>query len=172
MTTALNLDVARFRAAMGKFATGVTIITFQHQQANAGMTANAFLSLSIDPPMILVSARKQSRFARSVAVGEAFGVSILSEQQQALSRHFGGQPQDELTDPYQLVGDVIVIRDALVQISARVNAIHVGGDHLIYIADVEALSEGDGPPLLFHSGKYTRIFAHAPSNAETAAAKS
>ncbi|SDI49867.1 NADH-FMN oxidoreductase RutF, flavin reductase (DIM6/NTAB) family [Paraburkholderia steynii] len=162
MTADLDLDITRFRAAMGKFATGVTVITFRHQGISAGMTANAFMSLSVAPPMILVSARRQSRFAQSVGIGERFGVSILSEDQQALSRHFGGQPQDGLADPYLLAGDVIVIRDALVQISARANAIHVGGDHLIYTADVETLTEGDGPPLLFFSGKYKQIFAHDP----------
>ncbi|RQS38896.1 MULTISPECIES: flavin reductase family protein, partial [unclassified Burkholderia] len=131
MTTAINLDVTRFRQAMGKFATGVTIISFRHQEASAGMTANAFMSLSVDPPMILVSVRTQSRFAQSVGIGELFGVSILSEDQEELSRHFGGKPQDGLSDPFQVTGNVVVIRNALVQIAARVNAVHVGGDHLI-----------------------------------------
>ena len=57
------LDAKRFRRVMGKFATGVTVITYQHEGQPAGMTANAFMSLSVDPPMVLVSIRKESRFA-------------------------------------------------------------------------------------------------------------
>jgi flavin reductase (DIM6/NTAB) family NADH-FMN oxidoreductase RutF len=158
----LDLDAAQFRRAMGKFATGVTVITFEHEGRTAGMTANAFMSLSVDPPMILVSVRAQARFAQSIVSGDAFGVSFLAQHQEALSRHFGGQPRDGLDDPFERTGGVPVVRAALVQIAARANAIHRGGDHLIYTADVEALRESDGPPLLFHGGKYRQIVGHDP----------
>jgi flavin reductase (DIM6/NTAB) family NADH-FMN oxidoreductase RutF len=160
----LDLDAAQFRRAMGKFATGVTVITFGHDGRTAGMTANAFMSLSVDPPMILVSVRAQARFAQSIACGDAFGVSFLAQSQEALSRHFGGQPRSGLDDPFEQIGEpgVPVVREALVQIAARTNAIHRGGDHLIFTADVEALRESDGPPLLFYSGKYKQIVAHDP----------
>ena len=157
------LDAARYRRAMGKFATGVTVITFEHQGRVAGMTANAFLSLSVDPPMILVSVRAQSRFAQSVESGDSFGVSFLAEEQEPLSRHFGGQQRETIDDPFDLVQNVPVVRNALVQIAARAEAIHPGGDHLIYTARVNALRESDGTPLLFFSGKYKQIVAHDPS---------
>lgn len=163
MNATLDLHAARFRRAMGKFATGVTVITFGHQGTTAGMTANAFLSLSVDPPMILVSARAQSRFAGSVARGDRFGVSFLGEDQEALSRHFGGKAIDGLNDPFEEAGGFPVIRGALVQIGARVNAIHEGGDHLIYTADVDMLRESDGAPLLFHGGKYRQMFTREHS---------
>lgn len=164
MTATFNLEAARFRRAMGKFATGVTVITFEHEGCTAGMTANAFLSLSVDPPMILISVRARSRFAQSVALGDAFGVSFLAEEHEALSRHFGGQPRDDLDDLFEHAGDVPVLRGALVQIAARAAAVHEGGDHVIYTAHVEALHESDGPPLLFYSGKYKQIVAHDPSS--------
>ncbi|WP_322046312.1 flavin reductase family protein [Paraburkholderia sp. J67] len=160
----LKLDAARFRRAMGQFATGVTVITFGHEGRTAGMTANAFMSLSVDPPMILVSVRAQARFAQSIAHGDAFGVSFLSQNQEALSRHFGGQPREALDDPLERMGGVPVVRAALVQIAARVDAVHGGGDHLIYTARVEALRESAGPPLLFHGGKYRQIVAHDPQH--------
>ena len=163
MATTLNLEAARFRRAMGKFATGVTVITFEHEGRTAGMTANAFLSLSVDPPMILVSVRAQSRFAQSVARGDTFGVSFLAEEHEALSRHFGGQPVAGLDDPFAHTGGVPVLRGALVQIAARAEAVYEGGDHLISTAHVEALHESDGPPLLFYSGKYKQVVAHDPS---------
>lgn len=147
---------------MGKFTTGVTVVTFEHEGQPAGMTANAFMSLSVDPPMILISARAQSRFARSVAPGQIFGVSFLAENQQALSRHFGGQPREGLADPLEWLGDTPVIAEALVQIVVRAHAIHPGGDHQIYTADVLEIRESDGPPLLFFSGKYKQVHALDP----------
>jgi flavin reductase (DIM6/NTAB) family NADH-FMN oxidoreductase RutF len=161
-STPAALGAKQFRRAMGKFATGVTVVTFEHQGKAAGMTANAFMSLSVDPPMILISARAQSRFAQSVAAGDAFGVSFLDREQEALSRHFGGQPNDVLPDPFENVSGVPLLRSALVRIVARVAAIHPGGDHLIYTADVLSVRESDGPPLLFFTGKYKAMFALDP----------
>jgi flavin reductase (DIM6/NTAB) family NADH-FMN oxidoreductase RutF len=164
MSATLNVEAAVFRRAMGKFATGVTVITFEHEGRTAGMTANAFLSLSVNPPMILVSVRAQSRFAQAVARGDTFGVSFLAEEHEGLSRHFGGQPRDALDDPFERAGDVPVLRGAIVQIAARAEAIHAGGDHLIYTAHVDVLNESDGTPLLFYSGKYKQLVAHDPSS--------
>ena len=157
-----DISASQFRRAMGKFVTGVTVVTFEHEGKRAGMTANAFMSLSVDPPMILVSARSQSRFAKSISTGQAFGVSFLRQDHEGLSRHFGRQPCEGLADPFDVIDGVPVIRSALVQMVVRVNAIHAGGDHVICVADVERLNESDGPPLLFFSGKYKQLFAHDP----------
>ncbi|HZZ02651.1 flavin reductase family protein [Paraburkholderia sp.] len=160
--TSATLGPAQFRRAMGKFATGVTVVTFEHEGKPAGMTANAFMSLSVDPPMILIAARSQSRFAQSVVEGDTFGVSFLDKEQEALSRHFGGQPDGTLPDPFEDACDVPLLRSALVRIVARVDAIHAGGDHHIYTADVLSVHESDGPPLLFYTGKYKALFALDP----------
>ncbi|MGF6637925.1 flavin reductase (DIM6/NTAB) family NADH-FMN oxidoreductase RutF [Paraburkholderia sp. MM5496-R1] len=167
---ATEVNAAQFRRAMGKFATGVTVITFFHEGRPAGMTANAFMSLSVDPPMILISARNQARFAQTVKEGKRFGVSFLAEEQEDLSRHFGGQPQAGLESPFEFAGEVPVIRSALVQMVVRVHAIHAGGDHRIYAADVESLNESDGHPLLFFSGKYKQLHALDPSQCWNGAA--
>ena len=153
---------AQFRRAMGKFATGVTVLTFEHQGKPAGMTANAFMSLSVDPPMILVAAREQSRFAQSVTAGMNFGVCFLDKEQEKLSRHFGGQPDPALDDPFEAGTDIPLLRSALVRIIARVEAIHAGGDHLIFTAHVLSLDESDGPPLLFYTGRYKALLALDP----------
>ncbi|MED5611654.1 flavin reductase family protein [Pseudomonas sp. JH-2] len=161
-TTAL--DAKRFRRVMGKFATGVTVITYQHEGQPAGMTANAFMSLSVDPPMVLVSIRRESRFASSVKPGDGFGIAFLREEHEALSRHFGGRPDPAHAVEFASHGGTPTLRGALVQLVVRANAVHPGGDHLIYTADVEAVEESDGPPLLFYSGTYKQLHALDPNH--------
>ncbi|MCY1270807.1 NADH-dependent flavin reductase [compost metagenome] len=158
------LDAKRFRRVMGKFATGVTVITYRHAGEPAGMTANAFMSLSVDPPMVLISVRKESRFASSVAPGDGFGIAFLREEHEALSRHFGGRPDPARNVEFGSHGGTPVLQGALVQLVVRANAIHPGGDHLIYTADVEAIEESDGRPLLFFSGAYKQLHALDPSH--------
>ena len=158
-----QIDARAFRRVMGKFATGVTVVTFEHEGSTAGMTANAFMSLSVDPPMVLIAVRNPSRFASSVAVGDSFGISFLREEHETLSSHFGGRPQPHHAPAYVPVQQVPVLDGALVQLAVRANAVHVGGDHLIYTADVLGLAESDGRPLLFFSGAYKQLHALDPA---------
>src|SRR5882757_1097654 len=81
-----------YRAVMGQFATGVTVVTYGCTGQISGMTANAFMSVSIEPPLALVSVRRASRFIAAVTEGIRFGISVLGENQQQLSGHFGGKP--------------------------------------------------------------------------------
>lgn len=157
-----TIESRQFRRAMGKFATGVTIVSYVNEARPAAMTANAFMSLSMDPPMVLVAARDPSRFAGAVGAGERIGISFLREEQEMLSRHFGGQPDLQLPSPFRLDLAVPVIANALVQIVAKVHNVFPGGDHLIYTAEVERLDEADGRPLLFFSGKYKQLHALDP----------
>lgn len=157
-------DARSFRRVMGKFATGVTVVTFMHEGQFSGMTANAFMSLSVDPPMVLIAVRNQARFASSIKVGDTFGISFLREEHEALSSHFGGRPTTNLQPGYRRLKDSPVLDTALVQLAVRANAVHEGGDHLIYTADVEALEESDGRPLLFFSGSYKQLHALDPAN--------
>ncbi|MGE8154027.1 flavin reductase family protein [Pseudomonas vancouverensis] len=159
-----DVDARAFRRVMGKFATGVTVLSFVHEGQPAGMTANAFMSLSVDPPMVLIAVRTQARFASSIKVGDAFGISFLREEHEAASSHFGGRPNPEQVPAFSELGTVPVLEGALVQLAVRANAVHIGGDHLIYTADVEALEESDGRPLLFFSGAYKQLHALDPAN--------
>lgn len=158
-----DVDARSFRRVMGKFATGVTVVSFNHEGTASGMTANAFMSLSVDPPMVLISVRTQARFASSIKAGDAFGISFLREEDEALSSHFGGRPHPDYEPEFRTLGDSPVIGGALVQLAVRANAVHVGGDHLIYTADVEAVEESDGRPLLFYSGSYKQLHALDPA---------
>ncbi|WP_286912647.1 MULTISPECIES: flavin reductase family protein [unclassified Pseudomonas] len=158
-----QLEARAFRRVMGKFATGVTVLTYNQDGQPGGMTANAFMSLSVDPPMVLIAVRNQARFAASVKPGDAFGINFLREEDEALSSHFGGRPQAALAADYRLLGQSPVLGGALVQLAVRASAVHPGGDHLIYTAEVEAIEESDGRPLLFYSGAYKQLHALDPA---------
>src|SRR5580698_8932993 len=80
-----------FRNALGRFASGVTVVTAHHEDHTHGMTANAFVSVSLDPPLVLVSLDNRSNMHRILPAAGRYGVSVLAEGQEALSNHFAGQ---------------------------------------------------------------------------------
>ncbi|MEN0106476.1 MAG: flavin reductase family protein [Pseudomonas sp.] len=166
-TPTAAVDGKQFRRVMGKFATGVTVITFTHEGQTVGMTANAFMSLSMEPPMVMIAVRTQARFASSVKQGDGFGIAFLREEHEHLSRHFGGRPDPELNLVFDDHNGTPLLADALVQLAVRTNAIHVGGDHLIYTADIEAVQEADGRPLVFFSGGYKQLHGLDPSHSRS-----
>ena len=160
----MAIDPAAFRAVMGHFATGVTVISYLRDGERAGMTVNAFLSVSLEPPLVLVSVRRLAQFTAHVKNGDCYGVNFLAERQQHLSAHFSGQPVPGLQVPF-IEGrhGTPLIDGSLSQIVARVVDIHPAGDHLLYIAQVEQLRVGaEARPLIFFSGAYKRINAHEP----------
>ncbi len=153
-----NEDSSRiFRNAMGCFATGVTIVTAMTEDGPVGMTANSFASVSLDPPMVLWSVRRGSnRFAAFADVGH-FAIHVLGAEQAGLSQLFsrpGGFDTIEHTTNTQ---DVPLLRDCLARFECRRVAGHDGGDHLIIVAQVEAVSMRAGEPLVFAGGTYGRL---------------
>lgn len=157
------IDTATFRAVMRRFATGVTVVSHRHEGEPTGMTANAFLSVSMTPPLVLVSVRRQSQFIHQVAVGDRYGVNFLAEHQEHLSAHFGGRRDEALTPRFFDWQDVPLLDGSLAHIAARVVDIHPAGDHLLYIAEIEHLRcSGEAPPLIFYGGDYKQLHAHEP----------
>jgi flavin reductase (DIM6/NTAB) family NADH-FMN oxidoreductase RutF len=127
------------------------------------MTANAFLSVSMTPPLILVSIRRESVFAREVKEGDRYGVNFLAEHQQNLSAHFGGRRDEQLAPRFFDWRGVPLLEGSLACIVARVSDIHPAGDHLLYIAHIEHLRRGgEAPPLVFYGGAYRQLQAHQP----------
>ena len=90
--TTPEIDPRHFRATMGRFATGVTVVTVGYGEHPHGMTANAFMSISLDPPLVLISVGQRARMNQHLELGVRYGVNVLSEQQEAISRHFAGRP--------------------------------------------------------------------------------
>jgi flavin reductase (DIM6/NTAB) family NADH-FMN oxidoreductase RutF len=152
-----SFDTRAFRNALGRFATGVTIITAVHEDHPHGMTANAFVSVSLTPPLILVSLDNRSNMHRILPNAGRFGVSVLAEHQEALSTHFAGRPQENLHIPFVHRADIPLIDGAVAYFVARVANLHPAGDHTLYIGEVEHFEFREDRPLLFHGGKYGRL---------------
>ena len=157
------LDKKMLRTCMSLFATGVTVVTYATDGGPAGMTANAFMSVSLDPPLVLISVRTSSRFNKWVRHGVPYGINLLAESQRPLSMHFGGSPSDRLELPFNSDQGAPLLNGSLAQIVARTVDIHPAGDHYLYIGEVEYVRFGEHErPLVFYSGKYRQILTHLP----------
>ncbi len=143
---------------MGLFATGVTVITTQVGETLHGMTANAVMSVSLDPLLVCVSVGRQARMDAHLQQSGGFALNILSQSQEVLSQFFAGiwphaSPPEYRLEPWvggpRLVG-------CLAAAGCRVDRILDGGDHHLFLARVLALYRSEGPllPLLFFGGRY------------------
>ncbi len=147
-----------FRRTLGMFATGVTIITTRSREQVHGMTANAFMSVSLRPPLVLVSVDRRARMSNLLHEGTRFGVNVLEAGQSALSDRFAGRTVEKVTEPrFELVRDAPLVEGALAHLVARVVRSYWGGDHSLFLGQVEYARYGEGEPLLFHGGRYERL---------------
>ncbi|MBC8162944.1 MAG: flavin reductase family protein [Roseiflexaceae bacterium] len=142
---------------MSCFATGVTVISHASAGQVHGMTANAFLSVSLDPPLVLVSLNETARMCRLLVVDQRFGISMLAEDQTTLSNHFAGRSHAHPVVAWRWEADVPLLVGAVAQITARVVATHPVGDHTLFIGQVEQLAHSAGRPLIFYAGSYARL---------------
>jgi flavin reductase (DIM6/NTAB) family NADH-FMN oxidoreductase RutF len=157
------IEPSMFRRVMGRFATGVAVVTFLRNGQAAGMTVNSFMSVSLDPPLVLISVRRVSAFVKHMRVGGRCGINILSEQQRKLGPHFANRPEKDVEVHFEDHEGTPLLRDSLAQMVARVIDIHPAGDHFLFIAEIEHLAHGpEAQPLIFFSGRYKQIHAHDP----------
>lgn len=151
------MDARLFRNAMGKFATGVTVISTKIGEETHGMTANAFMSVSLDPPLVVVSIDHRASMLAKIKESNTFAVSMLAEDQQYLSQHFAGKPEEGTVVPWTTLEGYPVLAGAVSQVVCDVASIHVEGDHTLYIGEVKALHVEDRNPLLFFNGSYKNL---------------
>jgi flavin reductase (DIM6/NTAB) family NADH-FMN oxidoreductase RutF len=145
------------RRTLGMFATGVTVITILKGEQVHGMTANAFMSVSLDPPLVLVSIDRRTKMCGLLYEGSHYGVSVLCETQSALSDRFAGRAANGAADPrFDLVRETPLVDGALAHFVARVERSYWGGDHSLFLGRVEYARQHSGAPLLFHGGRYVR----------------
>jgi flavin reductase (DIM6/NTAB) family NADH-FMN oxidoreductase RutF len=146
-----------FRRTLGMFATGVTVITTRVGEQIHGMTANAFMSVSLQPPLIVISVDRRAKMNTLLHDEVRFGVSVLEERQSMLSDRFAGRQGDGPEAEFELVHETPLVADALAHLVARVVRSYWGGDHSLFLGRVEYVRYGDGTPLLFHGGGYGRV---------------
>ncbi len=154
---AVTSDERRFREAMGRFATGVTIVSTRDGDQVRAMTANGFLSVSLEPQLILISVRNASRMLETIERAGQFGVSVLAASQRDLSDHFAGRPNPELVPAFTELEGVPVVDGALAQIATTVDAAHLAGDHTLFVGRVAGFEMGEGDPLIYHGGAYRAL---------------
>jgi flavin reductase (DIM6/NTAB) family NADH-FMN oxidoreductase RutF len=153
-STLREIDTRLFRRALGSFVTGVTVITARDGDGVRGMTANAFMSGSLEPPLCVISIAKRAHMHELLLDAREFGVSILAEGQEELSDHFAGRHMPGLTPAFDTIGGVPVLRDACARVVAEIVTHHDCGDHTIFIGHILHLDALDRPPLVYHSGRY------------------
>jgi flavin reductase len=150
-----------FRSTVGAFATGVTVVTTRGEEHAYGMTANAFTSVSLDPPLILVCVISPSEGAEHISRNGVFAVNVLGADQEPLSRYFASRDRPRGRDAFKEVGHRFaasgspILEGAAAFLDCRLHATHEAGDHLIFIGEVlELEAKEDCVPLVFHGGGY------------------
>lgn len=151
----------RLRTALGRYATGVTVVTAQGAKGPVGMTANSFTSVSLDPPLILwCPARASARFAAFEAAGH-YAVHVLASDQLALCRRFSQSGNDFAGLDLALTPEGMpALSGCVARFDCRAVARHDGGDHGIFVARVLRAELRDGDPLLFWNGRYGDFLHH------------
>ncbi|HMO08713.1 MAG TPA: flavin reductase family protein [Paracoccaceae bacterium] len=144
-----------FRDALGRFATGVCVITANGPDGHMGFTANSFSSLSMDPPLVLWSPAKSSQRYPVLVAARHYAIHVLGDGQSDISRRFvrGGAGFEGLGHPVNAEG-VPLIPGCLARFECEQHALHEGGDHTIVVGRVIRAALAEGAPLVFSGGKY------------------
>lgn len=149
---------------MRRWASTVTVVTVRAGERIHGLTATAFTSVSMNPPLVLVCVQNDSRSEALLREGRCFAVNFLSEEQAALAERFAGRiPTDDRFAGLRLRAAATgapILEDALAYLDCTVAGAYWGGDHTIYLGLVEAAGIlRDGAPLLYFEGAYRRLAA-------------
>lgn len=150
------MDLRDYRNCLGTFATGVTVVTFDTDQGKHGFTANSFTSVSLEPPLVLVSVSRNIKSCTYMR-DNAFAVNILRGHQQDLALHFAGKPQEGLEVPWREGDFAPYLADALATIQCVPWKSYDGGDHVLYLGEVKHYQYDEGDALGFFRGNFFPI---------------
>jgi flavin reductase (DIM6/NTAB) family NADH-FMN oxidoreductase RutF len=150
---AVEQATREFRQVMGRFATGVTVVTTVERGAAHGMTANGFLSVSLRPPLVLVSLGR-CKMNELLPRSSRYGVSVLAQDQRHFAAHFAAQKASPVEPTFAWQNGVPLLEDALAHLVCRVVDVHRAGDHVLWIGEVEYLDHREDEPLLFYTGRF------------------
>ena len=144
------------RACFGKFATGVTVVTYRADEEVRGVTMNSFTSVSLDPALVLLSIARTAKTCDALD-GIPFAVNILRVDQMDVALHFAGRPRPGALIKWAETEDTRLpyLEDALAVFQCRHWTRYDGGDHVLHIGEIVASTMNEGEPLLFNSGRFT-----------------
>jgi flavin reductase (DIM6/NTAB) family NADH-FMN oxidoreductase RutF len=158
-------DGRAFRSALGMFATGVTVVSTLTRDGFHATTASSFTSLSLEPRLVLVCLRSPGRTLSAIVAAGVFSVSVLSEDQEQVSRHFADGHRSAGWDAFTGTRFSLDchgcprLERSLASFACRVHALHEGGDHVIVVGEVAGMVSSPGArPLVFQGGGYRALF--------------
>lgn len=152
-----EIDDRLYRNVMGSFATGVTVITTKVADVVHGMTANAFMSVSLKPKLIAVSIGANAKMHQHIRDSKKFAINILSSNQLNESKQFSGQLQSETEITFVTYNGLPILEDTLAVVTCELHSEYVVGDHTIFIGQVTGVKIEQKDPLLFSQGKYREL---------------
>ena len=157
----MSFEGRELRNALGRFATGVCLITTVTEDGvPMALTANSFSSVSLDPPLVLWNLQDSSDVYDSFATPRYFAINVLALEQQVLSNQYAKKGQHEIEAAHFAAGKsgAPIIKNALVSFECELEATYPGGDHLIIVGRILDMQErGSGDPLLFYAGGYREL---------------
>jgi len=173
-STSPALDPKEFRAALGSFATGVTVITARSEDGTpVGLTANSFNSVSIDPPMVLWSLAKKAHSLPVFTAADSWAVHVLSAEQEQLSNRFARAGEDKFAglDLEHNAAGLPLLKDCAARFQCKTSFQYEGGDHIIFVGEVTSFDRSNHPPLVFHAGRYAVATQKDPSLPQAGSAR-
>jgi flavin reductase (DIM6/NTAB) family NADH-FMN oxidoreductase RutF len=155
----MDVDSASFRAVMSRFATGVTVATTCQGARRVGITVNAFASVSLEPPLVLICIERSSAVHALFVESGVFAVNVLSSEQEDVSAGFASNSPDRYerfcnVESHPVITGAPVFDTCLAWLDCRVTQVYPGGDHSIFLGLVVALGTGSGLPLLYYRSRY------------------
>jgi flavin reductase (DIM6/NTAB) family NADH-FMN oxidoreductase RutF len=155
----MPIDDARFKQAMAQFPSGVTVVATEHEGKAYGLTVASFASLSLHPPLVLVSVEKSTKSHDAIASSRKFGVSILAQDQAAVSGRFASRVDDKFEGIPVRIGEtgVPLIEGALCTIECILHNQLPGGDHSIFVGEVVDVNVSEGEPLVYFRSGYREL---------------
>jgi len=155
----MPVDDAQFKMAMSHFASGVTIVTTEHDGKPYGLTVASFASLSLHPPLVLVCIENSVKSRDALSASKKFGVSILGSEQSDVSNRFASKVDDKFAGTSTLRGElgVPLIDGALCSIECTLREELPGGDHTIFVGEVVDVQAREGAPLFYFRSGYRQL---------------
>lgn len=162
-----TVDPRALRTCLGHFATGVTVVTYKDDTgAPRGATVNAFTSVSLDPPLVLVSIARGAA-ACDLLKERPFCINVLASDQLGIALQFAGKPNSRLELKWATDDVAPHLQDALARMHCAPWRSYDGGDHVLYVGEVKSIHHRDAEPLLFHNGTFRSpgvALFHGPRN--------